>query len=264
MTTTDAPAAPAVQGFDYSALPRDVAAEAREVAQRIVASQEQHIALAVQAGRELASIKGRLDHGHWLPWLELECRIDKRTAQRYMATAEAFGEKYDTVSYLPMSTVYKLASPKAEPIKAAIVTKIEAGERPTAKDVESEIWRAQQDQKRKAEPAQVRKARIEKERKTAIRHAKVDLAEHEERAKVKTERRAMAEKLAALLLAGLTEPELRELRASFELLGGQSGAEYLGRAILETLHPWLKEERERWESQSLSLVQQRLERALAA
>lgn len=235
MTTTEHPAALAGASFDYSALPKDLAEEAREVARRIVASQEQHIALAVQAGRELAAIKSRLDHGHWLPWLEMECRIDKRTAQRYMATAEAFGDKYDTVSYLPMSTVYKLASPKAEPIKTAIVTKIEAGERPTARDVENEIWQAQQDQKRKtkAETHQLRKARLARER----RHDEKWLDEQDANDLRAAEMDDRAASLADMIMSRLTPEDIKRFES--EYLPGFR----LERAMEEWLNPKRREGR---------------------
>ncbi|AMJ63040.1 DUF3102 domain-containing protein [Bosea sp. PAMC 26642] len=89
-------------GFKYSALPAGIVGEARAVAKRIVDSQQLHLEMAVEAGRSLAGIKDKLGHGNWLPWLEQGCGIDQRTAQRYMATADAFGQK-----------IYKLRRPTA-------------------------------------------------------------------------------------------------------------------------------------------------------
>lgn len=264
--TTVAHVPASVSSFDYSALPADVADEARGVAKRIIENQELHLAMAVEAGRDLSAIKDKLGHGNWLPWLERECRINARTAQNYMAAAEAFGPKYETVAYLPASTVYRLAAPKVGAVREAVVSQIEAGDRLSAKDIENRIWQAlqQHKQQRKKETPQDRKARVDRERKTRVRNAKGDLAEHEARTRAKAERRTLAEKLIEPLLAGLTDAELAELRASYEPLGAQSGAEILGRAILETLHPNLKAEREHWEERSLRDVRGRLDRALAS
>lgn len=258
---------PAISGgFDYSLLPSEVVDEARAVARRIVENQARHLAMAVDAGRELAAIKDKVGHGNWLPWLEQACGINARTAQNYMATAEAFGTKYETVAHLPASTVYRLAAPKVEAVREAVVSELEAGTKLTAKEIETRIWEAQQTAKHsRRETPQDRKARLARERAATIRHAKKSYAEHEARTNQAADRRALAERLAGSLLAGMTDAELSELRASFEPLGGRvTGAEYLGAAILEALHPWLREERQQHERRSDSIARERLERAQAA
>lgn len=252
--------------FDYSALRADVVDEARAVARRIVENQERHLAMAVEAGRELAAIKDKVGHGNWSTWLEQACGINIRTAQNYMATAEAFGDKYETVSYLPASTVYKLAASKVEAVREAVVSELEAGAKLSAKDIENRIWEAQEAAKKsKRETPHERKARLGRERAATVRHAKKTYAEHEARTKQAADRRALAEGLAGSLLAGLTNAELSEFRASYEPLGGRvTGAEYLGAAILEALLPSLRDERQHHERQSDGIARERLERALAA
>jgi phage N-6-adenine-methyltransferase len=43
----------------------------------------------IAAGEALIAAKGRLKHGEWLPWLELNFLGDERTAQLYMKAANA-------------------------------------------------------------------------------------------------------------------------------------------------------------------------------
>jgi hypothetical protein len=43
---------------------------------------------AVQAGEWLKEAKDKLDHGQWQDWLEKNCDLKERTAQRYMKLAD--------------------------------------------------------------------------------------------------------------------------------------------------------------------------------
>ena len=42
---------------------------------------------AILAGQALNEAKGKVLHGEWLPWLQKECGLPERTAQRYMRLA---------------------------------------------------------------------------------------------------------------------------------------------------------------------------------
>jgi len=53
-------------------------------------------------------VKGKLGHGEFLPWIDFEFGMDKRTAQRFMGVATSYGSKYDTVSHLNPSALYAL------------------------------------------------------------------------------------------------------------------------------------------------------------
>src|SRR5215471_5792355 len=43
---------------------------------------------AMQAGEWLKEAKDKLDHGQWQDWLEKNCDLKERTAQRYMKLAD--------------------------------------------------------------------------------------------------------------------------------------------------------------------------------
>lgn len=57
---------------------------------------------ARQAGELLTQAKSMLPHGQWLPWLEANCEVSARQAQRYMQVSCNWTTitKNDTVSYL--------------------------------------------------------------------------------------------------------------------------------------------------------------------
>lgn len=68
------------------------------------------VAYAKQAGALLVKAKQKLPHGEFGAWLEGNCEVSARQAQRYMAAAQgkplpvraiAAPVKYDTVSFLP-------------------------------------------------------------------------------------------------------------------------------------------------------------------
>lgn len=116
--------APAAPGFDYSALAAEVATDAKAVADQFRAYEKRTVAEAIAIGAELARIKAALGHGPFGAWCEAEFGQSARTAQRLMSL-QVFQGKSDTVSYLPASTLYKLAT-VPEKARAKIVTAIEA------------------------------------------------------------------------------------------------------------------------------------------
>lgn len=61
-------------------------------------------------GALLMRVKVALNHGEFTKWIKSEVRWNIRTAQRYMSVAENIGDKRDTVSRLPIKTVYDLAA----------------------------------------------------------------------------------------------------------------------------------------------------------
>ena len=77
---------------------------------------------AVQAGEWLKEAKAKLDHGQWQDWLEKNCDLKERTAQRYMKLADnkeklmekvrtaTRGSKSVTMSDLSISDALKLVN----------------------------------------------------------------------------------------------------------------------------------------------------------
>ncbi|MGU3666082.1 hypothetical protein ACLBX9_18010 [Methylobacterium sp. A49B] len=118
--------APAATGFDYERLDDAAANEAKAVVERYRDRQKAYV---IDTGRDLLAIKARLEHGLFLEWVQAEMGMTPRSAQRAMGAAEVLGDKSDTVSYLPPSVLYELSAPSTpEPVRAAVLRRIEAGE----------------------------------------------------------------------------------------------------------------------------------------
>src|SRR3954447_14910586 len=94
----------AVVAFDYDTLAPEIAAEARAAPGRINERIRAYQGAIIEAGRDLLAIKERLEHGSFLAWIEAEFGMTGRTAQNYMMAASVFGDKCETVSYLPPTT----------------------------------------------------------------------------------------------------------------------------------------------------------------
>jgi len=89
----------------------------------------------IQIGTNLIEAKKLCEHGEWLPWLEREFTdeyaLTHRSAQHYMNVAQKFGDKYETVSYLPIAaTALYMLSVTSVPDEAReeAITRAAAGE----------------------------------------------------------------------------------------------------------------------------------------
>jgi hypothetical protein len=131
-TGTDA----AAGGFDYGTLDAAIAGEMREAANRVRGIQR---ATVLDVGRELLAAKSRVDHGQFTAWVEAECGLTIRTAERMMRVAELVGEN-DKLSYLPADGLLALASRTApRPAVAGIIARIATGEQPSAAEIKRQI-----------------------------------------------------------------------------------------------------------------------------
>jgi hypothetical protein len=132
MTSTEV----ATARFDYTQIDVGVAAAMRAAADRVCGLMR---ASVIEVGRELLTIKRKLKRGQFVSWVERECRLSTRAAQRAMLAAEMI-EKNDKLSYLPPDGLLALASRSAsEPIVAQIIEQIETGAQPTAADIKRQI-----------------------------------------------------------------------------------------------------------------------------
>jgi len=89
----------------------------------------------IQIGTNLIEAKKLCEHGEWLPWLEREFTdeyaLTHRSAQHYMNVAQKFGDKCETVSYLPIAaTALYMLSVTSVPDEAReeAITRAAAGE----------------------------------------------------------------------------------------------------------------------------------------
>ena len=97
---------PAIVGFKYDSVgDAALASEMQIAASRI---RDRMKAALIDVGRDLIAIKDRVEHGKFVEWVENECLINIRTAQRMMAAVELITTN-DKLSYLPRTTLELLA-----------------------------------------------------------------------------------------------------------------------------------------------------------
>jgi hypothetical protein len=110
------------------------------IADRIRARIRQTTADIIATGNDLIAVQDRLEHGEFLAWIDREFGWTARSAQRFMLAAKFAEDKSDIVSYLPATTIYKLAAPStSEEIKAEVVADLRAGRVVDHRQVEARI-----------------------------------------------------------------------------------------------------------------------------
>jgi hypothetical protein len=101
--------------FNYEHLAPDIAEGLRTDAARLRHLITKTTAAMIEIGRDLISIKARLEHGQFADWVVREIGIGIRTAQGYMAISKLAEGKNEIISLLPPSTVRMLAARSAPP-----------------------------------------------------------------------------------------------------------------------------------------------------
>jgi hypothetical protein len=122
--------------FDYSPLEAKTAEKVQASAERIREAVKRTIEDIIAVGAELLSVKEKLPHGQFGPWLRAEFGWTERTARNFMAVAEQFGPKTEMISDLQIepTAAYLLAAPSApDEAREAAVERAQAGERITAR-----------------------------------------------------------------------------------------------------------------------------------
>ena len=71
-------------GFDYAALPSEMAFETRAAAERIKLRLKKTVEDIIEIGRELTTVKDQLPHGQFLPWVSAEFEMSEDTAQNFL------------------------------------------------------------------------------------------------------------------------------------------------------------------------------------
>jgi len=151
----DSPLKTLPDAFDYSALDPGLAGRLRATAERIRARSKEAI---IETGRDLIAIKDELAPGTFIAWVRAESGMTVRTAQNCMAAAREFGDRYETVAYLPAQQIYKLASPNtSETIREEVIERAGRRERIT-NTVFSDILKAHNTGKDSAKAPESEKA----------------------------------------------------------------------------------------------------------
>jgi hypothetical protein len=187
--------------FDYTVVHDEIAEKMRSAAYRVHSLTR---AAVVEVGRELIAVKdGHIEHGHFTEWVERECGMSIRTAQRAMAAA-GIALKNDKLSYLPADGLLALAGRLVpEPIVTEIIGRIDAGELPTTSEIKATIAAAKEEARCAAKEAKLtprqRKARERQRATGAVRKAAIQPALAERQAKAKADADTAATMLATAL-----------------------------------------------------------------
>lgn len=241
--------------FDYSDLAPDLADRQRQRAARIIGIHRRTVEAAGEIGRELLAAQEEMERGTFLRWIEGELRLSKSSAYRFMDMARSFGEKLPTVGSLPLTVVHKLAERSTpEPVRAAVLKRIEAGETIQADAIVEEIREA------KDEAAKRSKDEKEKARRAALTEEARDeedaLKSRGEKGRLARERKIERER-EKQRLERLAERQTREREATaaarilLDGLGAETAAAFCKRfwpvadAALGTLLKFAQVERAR-------------------
>lgn len=108
--------------FDYSTLNETASTQVKAALATIRRNSRSTVKAALTIGMALLDAKRILDHGQFKPWVIAQCGFSVRTAERYMRIATLLEDKYDTLSHLQISTIYRLSEKSLpEPILQQIL-----------------------------------------------------------------------------------------------------------------------------------------------
>src|SRR6516165_12161524 len=149
-------------GFDYSGLTANASELAKRAAAKIQQHQRRTSLEIIEIGTDLIKVKGALEHGHFIAWLEAEFGWTDRTARNYMRAALVFGAKSETVSVLPPATIYLLSSPSTpETTTGEIVAELESGGQPDLLAIEARVQTARKEAREQRRKELKKKKRAE-------------------------------------------------------------------------------------------------------
>lgn len=97
--------------FDYSSLDSETRIVVQQRTTEIKGLMRRAAEAIVDIGLKLIEVKGRLGHGRFLPWLEMEFQWSYPSAARFMQVGERFGEQSSQIDNFAPSALYLLAAP---------------------------------------------------------------------------------------------------------------------------------------------------------
>lgn len=160
----------------YDGLALDLTDRLRKQAERIRARIAKQTQDMLETGRDLAAVKGELEHGQFETWVKAECGIDPRTARYFMRAAEWYDKecKYrKLVSDMEPSVVIEMAKPSTPTtVRHAVFDRVKAGERVPTKDVRALLADAREIRRKEEEEAKL-SARTRKKRAEALAEREV-------------------------------------------------------------------------------------------
>jgi Protein of unknown function (DUF3102) len=115
--------------FDYRNLNADQRRFVKERAVLIRETAKQTAQGIVRIGQWLSEVKGKLEHGAWLPWLKGEFGWGERTARNFMSVHQAFKSANFADLRIDVSALYLIAAPSTPaPVVQEVIKRARAGE----------------------------------------------------------------------------------------------------------------------------------------
>lgn len=115
-------------GFDYAALPTDIALKAQLAANSIKLRLKRTVEDIIEIGRELTAVKPSLE-GTFDAWFEAETGLDRHMAYKFIQVSEKFGAVNNLPSTISPTVLYLLSAPSTpETVVQQAIEKAESGE----------------------------------------------------------------------------------------------------------------------------------------
>ena len=202
-------------GFDYAALPAEVADEARDIANAARALHRTTVEGQFEIGLRLLALRERLDRGQFVKWIEGE--FSTATAYRFMNVASNLAGELLTVRNLPLTVIYELAAPSTPATtRTEIIDSLKSGEPPEPATIKVEVKAARKAAKAEAKLTSDDKKKQEKrQRRTAAqRQAEQERQDQERVACLRGQATAAADAIQILV----DRLQLADLRRLAELV----------------------------------------------
>jgi hypothetical protein len=123
----------------YSTLPAELAAEARAVAHKMRPEVDKYNASRRAIEDYMLIMQGKLGHGRFLKWLQVEFGFPERTAYSYINAARARAE-VATIANLSAEVIEAVAAPSiTETHRREIIERLKAGEPFTKEKIRAEV-----------------------------------------------------------------------------------------------------------------------------
>ena len=203
-------------GFDYSALPAELAKQQQKRAARIISIERRTVELMSEIGRELTEAQADFEHGTFLRWIEEATHLSRSSAYRFMDVFKVFGAILPKVRNLPPTIVQALAAPSTpEPMRDAVLKRLEKGEALKSNAVLAEIRMARKTAREAsvAEREAARREAMTLEQRQTEDQTNIENAKNFE--KYYAAASAQEAEIATFLLNKIGEDDLADLRIRF-------------------------------------------------
>jgi hypothetical protein len=131
---------PAPRQCETALVSSDIDSVVAEHANAIRALARNVIANVVEIGRRLTEVNDRIEHGHWLMFLDREFGWSDQTARNFMHVFDLSNSKRVLDLDLPLRSLYLLAAPSTpSEVRDKVIEDAQRGERPTHTEVVTRV-----------------------------------------------------------------------------------------------------------------------------